>query len=198
MEALVQKQKAFFESGNTLDTRSRRAILQILANTVKDVCGDDTTTTAALLAQVKDFRDHLYKWTGTGRLRLLLSLFANPGGSGRVPQGTVLIDGGAAEDAGAILAPLVSALAAGNTAVVLVPDSPVGETVSRIVDETFTDDFVATAPAASAPAVLDKTAQDGGAEAADKAGFNFVYRCGDSLPCLGYDGFLTFSKLILD
>ena len=198
MEALVQKQKAFFESGNTLDTRSRRAILQILANTVKDVCGDDTPTTAALLAQVKDFRDHLYKWTGTGRLRLLLSLFANPGGSGRVPQGTVLIDGGAAEDAGAILAPLVSALAAGNTAVVLVPDSPVGETVSRIVDETFTDDFVATAPAATAPTVLDEVAQDGRAEAADKAGFNFVYRCGDSLPCLGHDGFLIFSKLILD
>ena len=198
MEALVQKQKAFFESGNTLDTRSRRAILQILANTIKDVCGDDTPTTAALLAQVKDFRDHLYKWTGTGRLHLLLSLFAKPGGSGRVPQGTVLIDGGAAEDTGAILAPLVSALAAGNTAVVLVPDSPVGETVSRIVDETFTDDFVATIPAATAPTVLDEVAQDGRAEAAYKAGFDFVYRCGSDLPCLGYDGFLTFSKLILD
>ena len=198
MEALVQKQKAFFESGNTLDTRSRRAILQILANTVKDVCGDDTPTTAALLAQVKDFRDHLYKWTGTGRLRLLLSLFAKPGGSERVPQGTVLIDGGAAADVGAILAPLVSALAAGNTAVVLVPDSPAGETVSRIVDETFTDDFVATVPAATAPTVLDEVAQDGRAEAADKAGFDFVYRCGDGLPCLGHDGFLTFSKLILD
>ena len=193
---ILGKQKAFFEAGNTWDTRSRRAMLQILANTVKEVCGSGDPSTVSVLAQVKDFRDHLYRWTGTGRLRMLLSLFAKPGGSGPVPHGTVLIDGGAAEDAGAILAPLVSALAAGNTAIVLVPDSPAGEAVCRIVDETFTDDFVATVPAAAAPAALDETAQDGGAEAAEKAGFDFVYRCGSGLPCRGRDGFLTFSKLI--
>ena len=140
---LIERQRAFYESGNTMDTRSRRAMLQILANTVREVCGDCPETTA-VMDQVKDVRKKLYKWTGTGRLRLLMSLFARPGKAGPVPHGVVLIDGGAAGDnAGAVLAPLVSALAAGNTAVVLLPDSPAGETVRRIVDETFTDDFVA-------------------------------------------------------
>ncbi|MBO4917803.1 MAG: hypothetical protein J5374_07980 [Bacteroidales bacterium] len=180
---LFERQRAFYESGNTMDTRSRRAMLQILANTVREVCGDCPETTA-VMDQVKDVRKKLYKWTGTGRLRLLMSLFARPGKAGPVPHGVVLIDGGAAGDsAGAVLAPLVSALAAGNTAVVLLPDSPAGETVRRIVDETFTDDFVATVPAAdeAAPTLRD-------------AAFSFVYDCAGSLPCTGYEGFLTFSE----
>ena len=183
MEDILLKQKAFFEAGNTWDTRSRRAVLQILANTVKEVCGEGKDT-AAVLGQVEDLRKNLYKWTGTGRLRLLLSLFAKPGSAGPVPHGTVLIDGSSAGDAGSILAPLVSALAAGNTAVVLTPASEAGEAVRRIVDETFTDDFVATVPA-------------GGDEetALSEQGFDFIYRCGASLPCRGREGFLAFSKL---
>ena len=180
---IIDKQRAFYESGNTLDTRSRRAMLQILANTVREVCGDSPET-AAVLDQVRDIRKNLYKWTGTGRLRMLMSLFARPGKEGPFPHGVVLIDGGAAGDSvRALLAPLVSALAAGNTAVVLVPDSPAGESVRRIVDETFTDDFVATMPAAdeSAPALRD-------------GAFSFLYDCSGSLPCTGIEGLLTFSE----
>ena len=55
MEDLILKQKAFFESGNTLDTRSRRAILQILANTIKEVASDDSDT-AGILADIADIR----------------------------------------------------------------------------------------------------------------------------------------------
>ena len=181
---LIDKQRAFYESGNTLDTRSRRAMLQILANTVKEVCGESPDT-AAVLDQVKDVRKNLYKWTGTGRLRLLLSLFARPSTEGPMPHGVVLIDGDAAGDsAGAILAPLVSALAAGNTAVVLLPESPAGEAVRRIVDETFTDDFVATVQASD----------EATADLRDGA-FSFVYDCAGALPCLGREGFLTFSEM---
>jgi len=181
---LIDRQRAFYESGNTLDTRSRRAMLQILANTVREVCGEGSDT-AAVLDQVKDVRKNLYKWTGTGRLRLLMSLFARPSEDGPVPHGVVLVDGGAAGDsAGAILAPLVSALAAGNTAVVLLPDTPAGETVRRIVDETFTDDFVATVPASGEDAAA---LRDGA--------FSFVYDCAGALPCLGLEGFRTFSEM---
>ena len=45
---IIEKQRAFFEAGNTLDTRSRRAIVQILANTVKDVCGDSPAAKRAI------------------------------------------------------------------------------------------------------------------------------------------------------
>lgn len=182
MEDIILKQKAFFDAGNTWDTRSRRAMLQILSNTVKEVCGEGDVF-QALDAQVQDIRKHLYKWTGTGRISMLLSLFAKPAKGGPVPHGTVLVDGGAAQDAGAILAPLASALAAGNTAVILLSDSPVGELVRKVVDETFTEDFVATVPAAS-----DQPSDD----------FDFIYTCGSALPCRGYEGFLTFSKSITD
>ena len=178
MEDIISKQKAFFESGNTLDTRSRRAIMQILANTVKDVCGSDPLTERFnSLAQY--IRKNLYKWTGTGRLRMLLSLFAKPATDGPVPLGTVLIDASGTDTPEPALTALAYALAAGNTAVVIIPDSPAGETVSHIVDETFTDDFVATAPAG----------------AADTASADFVYTCGSSLPRLGREGFLTFTKM---
>ncbi len=175
---IIEKQKAFFEAGNTLDTRSRRAIIQILANTVKDVCGDGPAANS-FNSLAQDIRKHLYKWTGTGKLRMLLSLFARPSTDGPVPYGTVLIDSSGTETPEPALNALAYALAAGNTAVVMVPDSPAGETVRRIVDETFTDDFVATVPAGTA----------------DGYPADFVYTCGSSLPRLGYEGLMTFSKM---
>ncbi|MBO6045673.1 MAG: hypothetical protein J6P69_07490 [Bacteroidales bacterium] len=178
MEDLILKQKAFFESGNTLDTRSRRAIVQILANTVKDVCGSDPLTDR-FNSTAQYIRKNLYKWTGTGRLRMLLSLFAKPATDGPVPLGTVLIDASGTDTPEPALTALAYALAAGNTAVVLIPDTAAGETVRRIVDETFTDDFVAAVPAGTA----------------DASSADFVYKCGSSLPHLGREGFQTFSKM---
>lgn len=175
---IIEKQRAFFEAGNTLDTRSRRAIVQILANTVKDVCGDSATANG-FNSLAQDIRKHLYKWTGTGRLRMLLSLFARPSTDGPVPYGTVLIDASGTDTPETALNALAYALAAGNTAVVMVPDSPAGEIIRKIVDDTFTDDFVAT--------VLSGDA--------DTYTADFVYTCGSSLPCLGYEGFLAFSKM---
>ncbi|MBQ7166169.1 MAG: hypothetical protein IJR93_04410 [Treponema sp.] len=178
MEDLILKQKAFFESGNTLDTRSRRAIVQILANTVKDVCGSDPFTDRFnSLAQY--IRKNLYKWTGTGRLRMLLSLFAKPAADGPVPLGTVLIDASGTDTPEPALTALAYALAAGNTAVVMIPDTPAGDTVHRIIDETFTDDFVATVPAGTV----------------DVSSADFVYKCSSSLSHPGREGFQAFSKM---
>lgn len=190
MEDLILKQKAFFEAGNTLDTRSRRAMLQILANTVKDLRGD-TSETEGFLALVADLRAHLYKWTRTGRLRMLMSLFARPADDGPVPLGTVLVDASAADSLEAILAPLACALAAGDTAVVLTPASDAGDAVRRIVDETFTDDFVATIPAGSPDAAT-----------LDPQAFDFVSTVPAASPTSttpaslpsALSGFLTFSK----
>ena len=187
MTEILDKQRAFYESGNTLDTRSRRAMLQILANTVKEMAGDGPST-AGILANIADVRKHLYKWTGTGRLRLLMSLFARPAKDGPMPWGCALIDAsGSGDSLASILDPLVSALSAGNTAVVLLPDSPAGESVRRIVDETFTEDFVATIYAA-----------DEAAAGLRDASFSFVYDCAGGLPCRGREGFLTFSEEVSD
>lgn len=180
---LLEKQRAFYESGNTLDTRSRRAMLQILANTVKERAGADPGA-GVILSAVSDFRKHLYKWTGTGRLRLLMSLFATPAKDGPIPCGCALIDAsGAGDSLPAILLPLVSALAAGNTAVVIVPDSPAGNVASLIIDDTFTDDYVAAVPAG------DVTAGE-----LDTLDFSLVHVCGGGKPCTGIEGFLAFSS----
>ena len=176
---ILEKQKAFFEAGNTWDTRSRRAMLQILANTIKEVAGGDPDV-PAVLKEIEEVRKHLYKWSGTGRLRLFLSLFARPK-DGPVPQGNVLIDTASADSPGGILRPLVSALAAGNTAVVIVPDSPAGEAVRKIVDETFTEDFVAVAGAEDAASLREQA-------------FDLVYAPGPSIPSVGQEGFMAFSR----
>ena len=183
IEELLDKQRAFYESGNTLDTRSRRAMLQILANTVEEKAGDDPGT-PAILDDIADVRKHLYKWTGTGRIRLLMSLFAPPGKDGPIPFGCSLIDAsGAGDSLPAILLPLVSALAAGNTAVLMVPDSPAGNAASQIIDDTFTDDFVAAVPAGDVPA-----------EGLDSLDFSLIHVCGSGTPCTGLEGFLAFSS----
>ena len=176
---ILEKQKAFFEAGNTWDTRSRRAMLQILANTIKEVAGGDPDV-PAVLKEIDEVRKHLYKWSGTGRLRLLLSLFARPK-DGPIPKGNILIDTSSADSLGGVLQPLVSVLAAGNTAVIVVPDSPAGETVRRIVDETFTEDFVAVAGTEDAAALREQA-------------FDLVYAPGSSIPFIGQEGFMSFSR----
>ena len=184
IEEILDKQRAFYESGNTLDTRSRRAMLQILGNTVKERAGSDPGA-SVILDAIALVRKHLYKWTGTGRLRLLMSLFAIPGKDGPIPCGCSLIDAsGAGDSLPAILLPLVSALAAGNTAVVIVPDSPAGNAASLIIDDTFTDDFVAAVPAG------DVTAEE-----LEKLDFSLVHVCGGGQPGTGLEGFLAFSAL---
>lgn len=182
MEDIILKQKAFFDAGNTWDTRSRRAMLQILSNTVKEVCGSDSAA-AAFDAVAQDLRRNLYKWTGTGRLRLLMSLFAKPSGDGPVPYGVILIDAKDASSLESILSALAYCLAAGNTAVVLLPASDLGETVRKIVDETFTDDYVATVIHDGSPVTSEL----------DPQAFDFAYACTSPMPS-GISGFLSFSK----
>ena len=181
-EDILLKQKAFFDAGNTVDTRSRRAMLQILANTVKDLQGENPET-EGLLSCISDIRKNLYKWTGTGTLRMMLSLFAKPSKYGPAPLGATLIDASAADSLEAVLTPLICALAAGNTAVVLTPDSEIGEAVRRIVDETFTDDYVAAVKAGSEEA--------GALEPQD---FDFVHACSSALSS-ALEGFCSFSKM---
>ena len=183
MEGLIAKQKAFFDAGNTWDTRSRRAMLQILSNTVKEVCGSDSVA-AAFDAVVQDIRRHLYKWTGTGRLRLLMSLFAKPSGDGPVPYGVTLVDASAETSLESVLTVLAYCLAAGNTAVILLPDSPVGEQVRKIVDETFTDDYVATASGAS----IDEPTSD-------LSVFDLTFDCKSAPLPSGREGLMAFSRM---
>ena len=113
---LLDRQRAFYESGNTLDTRSRRAMLQILANTVKELAGGDPGA-GIVAGAVADVRKHLYKWTGTGRLRLLMSLFATPGKNGPIPYGCALVDASGAGASSAAFSVTVAPAAAAASAV---------------------------------------------------------------------------------
>ena len=60
IEEILDRQRAFYESGNTLDTRSRRAMLQILGNTVKERAGSDPGA-SVILDAIALVRKHLYK-----------------------------------------------------------------------------------------------------------------------------------------
>ena len=161
VEEILQKQRAFFKAGYTLDIRSRRAVLQILANTIRDMEGEITEALKAdlgkgavesymcevglALSQIKDTRRHLRCWARTKCAVTPLAQFPSRSRIIPEPYGNVLIMAPWNYPFLLCISPLISALAAGNTAIIK-PSAYAPATsavVKKVIDETFTEDYVA-------------------------------------------------------
>lgn len=149
-DELILKQKAFFEAGYTLDPRGRRAALQILANTIKEKAAEGGEA-EELLAEVQVLRKQLHRMSRFALVKALLARWIPTGNGGFPdPKGTAVIEAGERMSS---LSKLFNQLAIGNTAVIMIaPDTQAdGTAVRSIIDETFTEDYVA---------VVDGTAVD--------------------------------------
>lgn len=161
IEDILTRQKAFFRAGYTLNVSGRRAALQILANTIKDMEGEilaalkeDLGKSEAeaymcevglALSEIKYARKHLRHWARPRKACTPLAQFASSSRIISEPYGNVLIMAPWNYPFLLCIAPLVSALAAGNTAIVK-PSSQAKATqavVKKVIDETFTEDYVA-------------------------------------------------------
>lgn len=139
-EDLIDKQKAFFEAGYTLDPRGRRAVLQILANTINEKCGDEGE---AIVCGIQVLRKRLRAMSRFALLKALLAHRVKSGNGGFPdPQGAALIAAGTGLSC---LSTLAEQLATGNTAIMMISPGPQAEgaVVRSIIDETFTEDYVA-------------------------------------------------------
>lgn len=161
VEDILLKQRAFFKNGCTLDVNGRRAMLQILANTIKEMEGEilealkkdlgksDTESymceIGLALSQIRDTRSHLRRWA---RIRHVPTPAAQFPSRSRIipePYGNVLIMAPWNYPFLLCMSPLISALAAGNTAIIK-PSAYAPATsavIKKVIDETFTEDYVA-------------------------------------------------------
>ena len=161
IEDILLKQRAFFRAGYTLNVAGRRAALQILANTIKEMEGEildalkedlgKSATEAYMcevglaLSEIRDVRKRLRGWARPKRACTPLAQFPSKSRIISEPYGNVLIMAPWNYPFLLSISPLISALAAGNT-VVLKPSSQAKATqavIKRIIDETFTEDYVA-------------------------------------------------------
>lgn len=161
VEDILQKQRDFFKAGYTLNVNGRRAVLQILANTIKEMEGEilealkadlgksDTESymceVGLALSEIRDTRKHLRRWARTRFAPTPLAQFPSRSRIIPEPYGNVLIMAPWNYPFLLCISPLVSALAAGNTAIIK-PSAYAPATsaiVKKIIDETFTEDYVA-------------------------------------------------------
>lgn len=161
VEDILQKQRDFFKAGYTLNVNGRRAVLQILANTIKEMEGEilealkadlgksDTESymceIGLALSEIRDTRKHLRRWARTRFAPTPLAQFPSRSRIIPEPYGNVLIMAPWNYPFLLCISPLVSALAAGNTAIIK-PSAYAPATsaiVKKIIDETFTEDYVA-------------------------------------------------------
>lgn len=161
IEEILVKQRAFFKAGHTLDVNGRRAALQILANTIKDMEGeivkalqDDLGKSSTesymceiglALSEIAYTRKHLKHWARTKYRLSPISQFPSMSYMITEPYGNALIMAPWNYPFLLCISPLVSALAAGNTAIIK-PSTQARATqavVKKVIEETFTDDYVA-------------------------------------------------------
>lgn len=161
IEEILLKQRAFFKAGYTLDVKGRRAVLQILANTIKEMEGEildalkkdlgKSKTESYMcevglaLSQIRDTKKHLKKWAHIKCVPTPLAQFPSRSRIMPEPYGNVLIMAPWNYPFLLCISPLISALAAGNTAVIK-PSAYAPATsavVKKVIDETFTEDYVA-------------------------------------------------------
>lgn len=161
IEDILLKQRAFFKAGYTLDVKRRKAALQILANTIREMEGEilealkkdlgkcDTESymceVGLALSQIRDTKKHLDRWARNKCVPTPLAQFPSRSRIMPEPYGNVLIMSPWNYPFLLCISPLVSALAAGNTAIIK-PSAYAPATsaaVKKIIDETFTEDYVA-------------------------------------------------------
>lgn len=161
IEEILLKQRAFFKAGYTLNVAGRRAVLQILANSIKEMEGEildalkqdlgKCTAEAYMcevglaLSEIRDMRKHLRRWARPQRACTPLAQFPSRSRIINEPYGNVLIMAPWNYPFLLSISPLICALAAGNT-VILKPSSQAKATqavIKKLIDETFTEDYVA-------------------------------------------------------
>lgn len=172
VEEIIEKQRAFFESGATKEPGFRKGRLKKLWHAIKkneesifDAIRKDLGKhpsesyigeTAIVRREIEYALRHLGSWTRARRVRLPTALLPAKGYIQSEPYGVVLIIGPWNYPFQLMLCPLVNALAAGNCAIL--KPSPLAEATSRLlsnlVNETFSEEYVALV--------------EGGAEAASR------------------------------
>jgi len=161
--ALLQRQRAFFRTGATRPVDFRRARLELLAAALER---HETLLLDALRAdlgkspfqgyaselgfvqtEIRHARRHLSQWAASSRRRTPWFVAPASGWMQAEPFGVALIVGPWNYPAQLLLMPLVSAIAAGNCAVLkpseLAPRT--AEAVATLVRDCFTEDHVAVA-----------------------------------------------------
>lgn len=161
LKEILEKQRAFFKAGYSLDVRGRRAALSILASSIKeyeaeilaalkqDLGKSETeaymTELGMALSEIKNTVRHLRCWASKRRVRTPLSQFPARSYILSEPYGNVLIMSPWNYPFLLSVSPLVSALAAGNTAVIK-PSAYAPATsavIRKVIENTFTEDYVA-------------------------------------------------------
>lgn len=152
---ILRRQRLFFEQGNTLDTDFRIAALKRMRQTVlskqdkiadalaKDLnkCGTEAflTETGMLVSSINYTIRHLKKWARPRRAHTPLSLFPSKSTIVPSPYGVCLIAAPWNYPVLLALDPLVSAVAAGNCAIVKPSETAPASSavIKEIISETF-------------------------------------------------------------
>lgn len=161
VEDILLKQREFFKAGHTLNIKGRMAVLQILANTINEMEGEildalkkdlgksETESymceVGLALSQIRDTKKHLKKWAQVKCVPTPLAQFPSRSRIMPEPYGNVLIMSPWNYPFLLCISPLISALAAGNTAIIK-PSAYAPATsavVKKVIEETFTEDYVA-------------------------------------------------------
>lgn len=155
IETILEKQRAFFNSGKTLNLSFRKAQLKKLYATVQkyqpqihDALLEDLgkseyeafmCETGLVLSEITYMCKHIKKYAKQHRVRTPLAQFAATSHRQYVPYGNVLIMSPWNYPLLLTLDPLVDALAAGNTAVV--KPSAYAPATSRVVEQLLKECF---------------------------------------------------------
>ena len=164
IQTIVQNQRTFFNAGNTLDVEFRRSALEKLKAAIKsrekeirDALKKDLgkpeyeayiTETGFLLHELGQTIRHLKKWMRPRRKPT--PFYLQPGTSRIVyaPLGVNLIISPFNYPLQLCLAPVIAAMAAGNTAVIKTSElaPAVGEVIRDLVDTCFDPEYIAFVP----------------------------------------------------
>jgi len=158
---LIKNQKSFFKSGETKQVEFRKKMLLKLKKTIlkhedaisqalyKDLGKSEaeavSTEIGITLSEINSVLKHLPKWQKKSRVKT--NLFNLPAKSYtiREPFGTTLIIGPWNYPFQLVMAPLVGAIAGGNTAVVKPSEisSHTADVIDKILSETFEKNYIA-------------------------------------------------------
>lgn len=161
IERIISKQRAFFESGTTLDVHYRHAMLACFSKVIDDSIKDIDaalykdlrkhsmeslmTETGMVLDELKYVASHLHRWAEIRKVRTPLAQFPSRSFVVPEPYGTVLIMSPWNYPFQLSLEPVIGAVAAGNT-VVIKPSaySPAtSRLVAEVVKKAFPEELVA-------------------------------------------------------
>jgi aldehyde dehydrogenase (NAD+) len=160
VKKIIKAQRAFFESGITLDLEFRINTLRRLYRAIQryeheitDALHKDfmkppfegyITEVGVILDEIRHTRKHLRKWAKPKKVKTPLIHFPSKSYVHPEPYGTTLIIAPWNYPFQLMMSPLIGALAAGNTAVLkpATDTKHTAEVIRKIIDETFTKDYV--------------------------------------------------------